>query len=210
MINQLLPRRESTFVGALVICTVLNTTASAGVDDHKIACGGAEKAQVAAAMEQARKDAIATIEKLDAADPTTLMKFNRWLGAPTPTALATAKAHYDRVVAFSGFGGVWCPVANSAEFGWNVGDFAGVHPDAPSDIFFAPQFFQAGATGLDSQASTALHEALHTVGVLPEGAEQEVYAIPKLEALAKQNQAAALRNAQSFEYLTTDLLYGGF
>ncbi len=209
MINQKITCRALLMVAGLTLTTNLITTAVAGVNDHKIACAGVEKALVDAAMEQARKDATATIAKLDAGDATTLQKFSRWLGSPTPTAIASARAHYERVVTFSGFGGVWCPVANSPEFGWNAGDFAGVHPAAPRDIFFAPQFFEVGATGLDSQASTAMHEALHTVGVLPQGTEQEVYAVPALEALAKQNQAAALRNAQSLEYLTTDLLYGG-
>lgn len=209
MINQKTTCGALPIVAALTLATNLSTIAVAGVDDHKIACAGVEKALVDAAMEQARKDATATIAKLDAVDATTLQKFSRWLGAPTPTAIASARANYERVVTFSGFGGVWCPVANSSEFGWNAGDFAGVHPAALSDIFFAPQFFQLGATGVDSQASTAMHEALHTIGVLPQGAEQEVYSVPALEALAKQNQAAALRNAQSLEYLTTDLLYGG-
>jgi peptidyl-Lys metalloendopeptidase len=61
---------------------------------------------------------------------------------------------------------------------------------------FCPTFFRAARTGQDSQGGIVLHEMSH----LALGARDHAYQLPRVEALAKDEPAAAQMNADSYEY----------
>lgn len=189
----------------LAMFLMLGSQVHAGIDDSKQVCPNSKDMVVKAAFSTSRAELTKVADLLEAAAPETIDKFQRWIGAPSSDRVADVVRILRMAASSSYFQRVWCPNVNSAEFQWVNGDLAGVHPSSSVDIFFAPDFFNLNATGLDSRSSTASHETLHQVGA---DFRPEVYAIPELENLAINSPSNAMRNAQSLEYLVTDLLFG--
>lgn len=189
----------------LTFLLVLGSQVHAGIDDSKQVCTPTQDMVIKAAISTSRAELTEAADLLEAAAPGTIEKFQRWIGAPSSDRVADVVKRMRMAAAYSNFQRTWCPNVNSAEFEWANGDLAGVHPSSSIDIFFAPDFFKLNATGLDSQSSTVSHETLHQVGA---DLAPEVYVISELEHLAATSPSKAIRNAQSLEYLVTDLLFG--
>lgn len=176
--------------------------ALAAIDDHKQICSASQKTKIEAALKKSQGQMSAAATALDNPTPHTINVFSKWLGAPSSdTAKGVAKRLRSGAF-FAGFQSYWCPLMNNAEFKWEFGDLAGVHPDSKIDVFFTFDYFDLPLSGQDSQASTLTHEVMHQVGA---DLWPEIYEKPKLIKLAKVKPADARRNAQSLEYFVEDI-----
>ncbi|WP_299938237.1 M35 family metallo-endopeptidase [uncultured Pelagimonas sp.] len=194
---------QCCFSAIIFVSTV--SPAIADLNDSKVACSEPKSATISTAFDTSNTEISMAIELLEAAASPTIDKYTRWLGAPSSDVVAGVIEMLQQARAYAGFQQSWCPNSSTSDLSWENGDLAGVHPSSVTDIFFVDDYFDISPTGIDSQSSTVIHEILHQVGA---NLQPEVYLTHELEALAANNPERARRNAQSLEYLVTDLLYG--
>jgi peptidyl-Lys metalloendopeptidase len=80
------------------------------------------------------------------------------------------------------------------------GVYAYVYPDSPFNIYLCGAFWSAPTTGTDSKAGTLIHEVTHFTVV--GGTDDYAYGQTAAKALAINNPAQAVMNADSHEYFS--------
>lgn len=152
------------------------------------------------AIEQALKDqhTLLSKRKADLAtwDKETQAETKKWFGSDDDATRKTLQTRIDKELALNEKMtiGNFHP-ADPPE----PGTFAYVYPgDAQHTIYLDDGFDGAPATGTDSKAGTLAHEMSHFTDI--GGTEDNAYGQAQSLALAKSNPAAALNNADSFEY----------
>lgn len=197
-------------IGSLVAGLLLSGVAADAAQASTYAKGGAAPAAAAVlaawrakhkdAITQALKDQHALLEKrkadLATYDAATKAEVKKWFGSDSEATRKTLQDRIDKEIALNEKMTVnnFHP-ADPPE----PGTFAYVHPgDKDHNIFLDSAFDDAPATGNDSKAGTLAHEMSHFSDI--GGTEDNAYGQGPSLALAKKDSAAALNNADSFEY----------
>ena len=186
--------------------------AIAAISDSQMVCSADQLAQIESAFQSSRAELARAADLIDAADPSTIYKSQRWLGAPSSSAVAELDSTMRLAASFSLFQMKWCSNFSLVELPWYPKNLAGLHADSTVDIFFDPRFFDRDieAAGLDGQLSTVSHELFHSVETNetpgPDGGE--IYDTRGHEELAAQRPDVARQRAQSLEYMVTGFLHG--
>jgi hypothetical protein len=152
------------------------------------------------AITQALADQKDLLEKrkadLDKWDDATKAEVKKWFGADDE---ATRKALQDRTNKEIELNGKMTVNNFHPADPPDPGTFAYVYPDDKDHkIYLDSGFDNAPATGNDSKAGTLAHEMSHFSDI--GGTEDNAYGQAKALSLAKSNPAAALGNADSYEY----------
>ena len=189
-----------------IVVTLTAPAAQASEDHVRLKydnCSVAEQAQVSKAItlaSEALDDVVArlTRPKLSVQADATL---DRWFGVRTDGELVAEHLEHiaERLDSDAEAIVVECDASDQHTFAWTYMAMDGV-----GYLGFGRPFFDAALVGgFDSGMGTIIHELAHMV---PEvAADDHSYAIPEMEAYARDNPKIALDNAQSYEYLVEEL-----
>lgn len=121
-------------------------------------------------------------------------RYTTWFGVYNASRYSTVASHYTAVRNA-------VDTANPMTFDCTcaeAGVYAYVYPNQPYIIHLCPVFWSAATTGTDSKAGTLIHEITHFTVVA--GTDDFAYGQTLAQALAINNPANAIMNADSHEY----------
>jgi peptidyl-Lys metalloendopeptidase len=121
-------------------------------------------------------------------------RYTTWFGAYTSSRYSTVVSHYQAISShsFSDYS-YDCTCA-----GHDSSTFAYVYPDTFGAVNLCPAFWNAPATGTDSQGGTLVHESSHFT--VNGGTQDSVYGQADAQSLAISNPDQAIMNADNHEY----------
>ncbi|KAI8968767.1 Metalloprotease [Trametes punicea] len=122
--------------------------------------------------------------------------YRRWFGAPSEHRLSTVASHFEALTGnnFTDF----TFICNTAFCSRNSGVFAYVYPDDFGKIHVCDMFFRSPVGGLDSRASTIVHESSHFTR--NGGTRDHAYGTTLTQELARSYPQLAVMNADNHEY----------
>lgn len=123
------------------------------------------------------------------------LRYKTWFGNYDATRYALGKSHFDSLQ--DAFTNRAVSVNCSCDSKY-ANAFAYVYPADPYKIYVCNAFWSAANTGTDSRSGTLIHEMSHFTAVA--GTLDTAYGQESARALAMNNPAAALTNADSHEY----------
>jgi len=119
-------------------------------------------------------------------------RYTTWFGNYTSSYASTVETH---------FSGISSSVFSSFTYDCtctDAGTYAYVYPDSYGTIYLCGAYWNAPATGTDSQGGTLVHECSHFT--INGGTQDYVYGQDDAKALAISNPAEAIFNADNHEY----------
>jgi peptidyl-Lys metalloendopeptidase len=159
---------------------------------HGKACTSAEQALIASAITNGGAYSNAARDYLGGPASGT-PRYTTWFGAFSAAGWNTAHNHF--VAIADAFATKPITVACGCK---QKNVYAFVNPSQPYQITVCGAFWQAPATGTDSQAGTLVHEMSHFDVVA--STDDNAYGQTACKALAQSDPAAALDNADTHEY----------
>lgn len=197
--------RRALLIGACLI----GLTGPAAAQDFG-QCTKAERGTATAAIRNAKALALAASVSVGET-----AAYGRWFGKYEPTysehVRATLKAVF--VALRSGRVSVDCPGVSPDACERDT--FAYVYDDEPLLIYLCPKFFemqsmarmQPGTRASDdgTKEGTIIHEISHFIAV--GGTLDHCYGRQECEAMARSDPAAAVRNADSYQYFAEDISF---
>jgi peptidyl-Lys metalloendopeptidase len=172
------------------------TAETAGLDAAPRA-EGAKFVNLSSGQRDQVRDAIGGADRyVDRADDTLaahhhLDRYRTWFGPVTHERYQTVRNHYSQI----GHGADDITYHGDCD---KAGVYAYVYPSHPKNMWLCPAFWTAPMTGTDSKAGTLVHEQSHYT--VNGGTQDYVYGQPACKALADDNPAKAIMNADSHEY----------
>ncbi len=198
-------RKEMIFIASVVSTCLSFTSAVAGLEEEQIPCNSSQSAAIEAALVEASLDIEEAANALEVFDDRTRAKFERWFGSSNEQAILEVISIYGDAEANWIAQDVWCPAVSRGSPDYDNNAIAHVYLGADTDIFLSPEFFRMRLRGRESQASSVLHELMHSSGA---DLDPESYSVGEAEWLARTNPGHARRNAQNLEYFAIDIVYG--
>jgi len=198
-------RKRLLFVASIAATCLSVTSALADLEDEQIPCNASQNAAVEAALVEASLDIEEAANALEVFNDRTRAKFERWFGSSHENAVLEVINIYGDAEANWYEQDLWCPTATRGSPDYDSNAIAHVYLGADTDIFISPQFFRMNLRGEESQASSVLHELMHSSGA---HLDPESYTVAEAEWLARNNPRDARRNAQNLEYFAIDIVYG--
>jgi len=119
-------------------------------------------------------------------------RYTTWFGTETSSRYSLVDDHFTSISSAMDN----APVA--FDCGCKKKYYAYVYPNQPYKIYLCSVFWEAPATGTDSQAGTLIHEMSHFTVVA--GTDDYVYGQAGAKSLAISNPDNAVRNADNHEY----------
>lgn len=197
--------KEMIFGASFVVACLSFTPAFANLEDEQIPCNSSQTAAVENALAEASLDIEAAANALEVFNDRTRRKFERWFGSSDENAILEVISIYGDAEANWVDQDVWCPTVSRASPDYDNNAIAHVYLGADTDIFLSPRFFRMNVRGEESQASSVLHELMHSSGA---DLDPDSYSVGEAEWLARNNPRNARRNAQNLEYFAIDIVYG--
>ncbi len=154
------------------------------------ACSTTQQSVLAAARNAAKTYASGALGYLNAG--TTGSRYTTWFGIVETTRYDTVRSNFEKISGRMADAGITFDCSSKR----NV--YAYVYPNAPYTIYLGRVYWNAPATGTDSQAGTLIHEMSHFTVVA--GTDDVVYGQAGAMNLASTDPASAIRNADSHEY----------
>ncbi len=198
-------RKKMLFVASVVSTGLSFTSAFADLANEQVACNASQTAAVEAALVEASLDIEEAANALEIFNNRTRAKFERWFGSSDENAILEVISIYGDAEANWYDQDLWCPTVNRASPDYDKNAIAHVYLGADTDIFLSPKFFRMSLRGEESQASSVLHELMHSSGA---HLDPDSYTVEEAEWLAQNYPGDARRNAQNLEYFAIDIVYG--
>lgn len=198
-------RNKMLFIASVVSTCLSFAPASAGLEDEQIPCNASQNAAVEAALVEASLYIEDAANALEVFNDRTRAKFVRWFGSSDENAILEVISIYGDAEANWYAQDLWCPTATRGSPDYDNNAIAHVYLGADTDIFLSPEFFRMRLQGRESQASSVLHELMHSSGA---HLDPDSYTVGEAEWLAQNYPGDARRNAQNLEYFAIDIVYG--
>ena len=211
-------KSSSIWLPLLVFLAWMITGAAALADP--VPCTGSDLSSATTAQSDAKGSLDSAIHFLAGGDAKTLQLVARWFGQADPASLDKVTAVLSQTSDWVSKVALYCIYENDGTLVKQVqapdgsitlvdqaGDtYAYVDPGDLTKVNLGLAFFQAPATGIDSQLGTIIHEVTH---FFITGNTQDVqYDQSKCLALAQSDPAGALANADNYEYFVEEWLSG--
>jgi hypothetical protein len=182
-----------------------------------VLCNGSDKTMAEAARYTARAQIDLAIKALDKDDSKAKAAMVRWFGKDDAAAIDTVKGVLSRSSGWTNAVKFYCLYSNDGKhleaekpsapaiiIDYSGGVYAYVDITDQSKVYLGLAFFKAPESGPDSKFGTILHELTH-FWLTGNTEDFKIYGKDKTLKLARSDPPAALKHADSYQYLVEEL-----